>query len=150
MRASGLATLTLPFVDWYSTLPRPRRFARYIASSASRSTSAAWATSRAIATPTLALTKIVSPSTSKGCSRMSTTRCTAACASLVGVHVVDQTTNSSPPRRPTVSEAAQLRPQPPRDLDEQLVAGIVTEAVVDELEAIEVEEDDRNRRVTAW
>ena len=48
--------------------------------------------------------------------------------------------NSSPPKRATVSLAAQRVAQALGDRDEQLVAGRVAEAVVDDLEAVEVEE----------
>ena len=39
--------------------------------------------------------------------------------------------------------AAQARAEPARDLDEQLVAGCVTEAVVDRLEVVDIEEEQR-------
>ena len=51
----------------------------------------------------------------------------------------------SPPKRATVSVDAQRLLEPPRDADEQLVAGEVAEAVVDDLEAIDVEEEHRER-----
>jgi hypothetical protein len=40
-------------------------------------------------------------------------------------------------------------PQPPRDLDEQLVAYIVTERIVDILEPVEIDHDDRERDAPA-
>ena len=54
--------------------------------------------------------------------------------------------NSSPPRRATVSLAAAGSRQAPADVDEQLVAGAVAEAVVDDLEAVEVEEQHGDAR----
>ena len=47
--------------------------------------------------------------------------------------------NSSSPSRATVSAVRSVSAQAPRDLDEQPVAGVVAEAVVDELEAVEVD-----------
>ena len=54
----------------------------------------------------------------------------------------------SPSKRATVSVGTQRALEPLRDLDQQLVARGVAEAVVDELEAIDVEEQDGERRVT--
>ncbi len=51
--------------------------------------------------------------------------------------------NSSPPKRATVSPGRMLRLQPFAERDQQLVADRVAEAVVDELEAVEVEEQHR-------
>ena len=41
---------------------------------------------------------------------------------------------------------AQVGAQPRRDRPQQLVAGVVAEAVVDQLEVVEVEEEDADRR----
>ena len=66
------------------------------------------------------------------------------------------TANSSPPKRATVSPDFEDRHQPCRDRDEELVAGGVPEAVVDELEVVEVEEQHgdlarrRAARLKAW
>ena len=55
------------------------------------------------------------------------------------------TANSSPPRRASVSLGRVTSPKRSRDLLEQLVAGVVAEAVVDLLEAVEVDEQDGQR-----
>ena len=59
------------------------------------------------------------------------------------------TTNSSPPKRATVSDARIDVDKPTGDLDEQLVADDVAETVVDELEAVEVEEEHGDAAVGA-
>ena len=51
--------------------------------------------------------------------------------------------NSSPPRRATVSFGRSACLEPARDGLQQLVAGVVAERVVDDLEAVEVEEQHR-------
>ena len=56
-----------------------------------------------------------------------------------------RTANSSPPKRAIVSLGRRRLFEPGRDRDQQLVAGGVAEAVVDELEPVEVEEEDRDR-----
>ena len=50
------------------------------------------------------------------------------------------TVNSSPPNRATVSPGRTARAQARPSCDQQLVAGVVAEAVVDDLEPVEVEE----------
>ena len=50
--------------------------------------------------------------------------------------------NSSPPSRATVSAVANAALQPPADRDQELIAHLVTQAVVDELETVDVEEED--------
>ena len=57
------------------------------------------------------------------------------------------TTNSSPPTRATTSLRAQMRRQPLRHRDQQLVADVVAELVVDRLEAVEVEHVERQHAV---
>ena len=54
--------------------------------------------------------------------------------------------NSSPPSRASVSLGRMTSLKRCRDLLEQLVAGVVTEAVVDLLEAVEIDEQHRERR----
>ena len=54
------------------------------------------------------------------------------------------TTNSSPPRRATVSVVRTAARQPRREREQHLVAGGVAERVVDELEAVDVEHEDRD------
>ena len=49
-------------------------------------------------------------------------------------------TNSSPPKRAITSSLAHDPPQSRRDLDQHLVAHVVTEGVVDVLEVVEVDE----------
>ena len=57
--------------------------------------------------------------------------------------------NSSPPNRAAMSAPRTLVVQPPRELDQHLVARRVAEAVVDGLEVVEVEEDHRRRPAVA-
>ena len=52
-----------------------------------------------------------------------------------------RTQNSSPPRRTSVSWSRTARCERPRDLAQDLVAGLMAEAVVDALEAVEVERE---------
>ena len=59
---------------------------------------------------------------------------------LVGRRPRSSTTNSSPPKRAIVSPGARARVSRGATCDQQLVAGGVAEAVVDELEVVEVEE----------
>ncbi len=58
------------------------------------------------------------------------------------------TTNSSPPKRAIVSCARTVAQQATAHRDEQLVAGLVAESVVDELEAVEVDEQHGDHRAT--
>ena len=59
-------------------------------------------------------------------------------------------TNSSPPKRATVSDARIDPVSRVGHRDEQLVADDVAEAVVDELEAVEVEEQHRDVALGAF
>ncbi len=58
---------------------------------------------------------------------------------------IERTTNSSPPTRATVSLAADDGLEPARDALQHLVAGVVTADVVDLLEAVEVDDHQRER-----
>ncbi len=53
--------------------------------------------------------------------------------------------NSSPPRRQTWPRVARDVHQALTDLNQQLVAGRMTERIVDVLEAVEIEQGDRGR-----
>ena len=64
-------------------------------------------------------------------------------ASLASAMFSMRMANSSPPMRATRSAGADAAAQAIGGGAQQLVAGDVAEAVVDELEAIEVEEEDR-------
>ena len=59
------------------------------------------------------------------------------------------TVNSSPPNRATVSPGRITASSLRGDRDEELVAGVVAQAVVDVLEAVEVEEHDADARLRA-
>jgi hypothetical protein len=50
--------------------------------------------------------------------------------------------NSSPPRRPTVSDSRISLPRRQRHLAEDAIAGLMAERVVDVLEAVEIDEQD--------
>ena len=58
-------------------------------------------------------------------------------------------TNSSPPKRATVSPVRSALVEARGERAEQLVAGVVAERVVDQLEVVEVEEQDADRRARA-
>src|ERR1051326_5345926 len=116
--------------------------------------------------PIDAVTKSSWPSTRNGrASDCRILRATPATASLLPTSL-RSSVNSSPPRREIVSAARTAaarrpgggeggrgapppRPHPPRDLREELVADRVPEAVVDELEVIEVEIHHRERPAVA-
>src|ERR1051326_2234247 len=105
--------------------------------------------------PIDAVTKSSWPSTRNGrASDCRILRATPATASLLPTSL-RSSVNSSPPRREIVSEARTAagrpppRAQPLRDLREELVADRVPEAVVDELEVIEVEIHHRERPAVA-
>ena len=57
--------------------------------------------------------------------------------------------NSSPPKRATVSLGAQLAVQARADRAQQLVAGVVAERVVEHLQVVEVEEEQRDAAAVA-
>ena len=59
------------------------------------------------------------------------------------------TANSSPPKRAAVSDGPDRGRDALGDLEQQLIAGGVAEAVVDGLEVVEVEEDDRQAELLA-
>ena len=52
------------------------------------------------------------------------------------------TTNSSPPQRPSTSDA-QVLAQDGGDLDQHLVANVMAKGIVDQLEVIDIKQDDR-------
>ena len=124
---------------------RPRSLARYMAASASRSSCSAddpapppgrcprWRSRRAHG-PTARSARAARPT-------MRSANSTASLASAMSSRTI---TNSSPPKRATVSDAADRAGEATGDFDEQLVADDVTEPVVHELEAVEVEEQHRD------
>ena len=57
--------------------------------------------------------------------------------------------NSSPPSRATVSLSRTQSPSRSRDIAAAVVAGLVAEGVVDDLEAVEVEQHHRNHLFAA-
>ena len=65
------------------------------------------------------------------------------CAAFVVRRSVSSTANSSPPSRAIVSAVAQHALQPPAHLDQQAVAVVVAERVVDLLELVEVHHEQR-------
>ena len=74
----------------------------------------------------------------------SRTRSAVSAASCALTTSSSRMANSSPPKRAAVSLGADARGQALGDLAQDLVAGGVAEAVVDRLEVVEVEEDDRD------
>ena len=71
----------------------------------------------------------------------STSRCKS-----VSSDISTTTTNSSPPNRARVPPAGTSCGDTASDLDQDSVAHVVTEAVVDELEPVEVDEEHGNAR----
>jgi len=69
---------------------------------------------------------------------------TAAAPSALAI-LGSSTANSSPPSRATVSTCRRGRLQPLADLQQQLVAVVVAEGVVDLLEAVQVDQRQRGR-----
>ena len=59
------------------------------------------------------------------------------------------TTNSSPPSRATTSLDAQRAAQPAADLHQQHVAGVVPQRIVDDLEPVEIDEQQRKLPLVA-
>ena len=108
-------------------------------------TSARWSSSSAVvpwsgqsAAPMLASITTSSPSISNGAWSAAPMRrpMSAACASPAPG---SSSANSSPPRRATSPRLADRVTQPGAELDEQQVAGVVAERVVEVLEAVEVD-----------
>ena len=77
-----------------------------------------------------------------GCRSSSWIRSATRVASRASAISSRRIANSSPPRRATVSSERRQPESRSREADEELVAREVAEAVVDELEAVEVEEED--------
>ena len=129
---------------------RPLSLARYIAASASRISSSAlvgWPEARrATAIPIEALTKWSTPCIEKGWAKAEATRSAIAMASRVVGEAVDQDPELVAAEAGDDVAGAQVGAQPRGDGAQQGVAGVVAEAVVDELEVVEVEEEDPDRR----
>ena len=128
-----------------STRSLPASLAWYIAESASRS-SASGSASPGAATraPMLTRTWRRWPATSKGWASAARRRPAVTVASVWSSTPTHRTVNSSPPSRATRSLLAHGAAQALGDLDQQPVAGLVAEAVVDDLEVVEVEEEHRH------
>ena len=94
--------------------------------------------------PMLASTSRITPSTSKGWCRAWRSRSATASASPTPSTDGSRTANSSPPRRADRVRLPQDRPQPRAHLAQQLVAVGVPEGVVDLLEAVQVDEQERD------
>ena len=95
-----------------------------------------------MAMPTLVVANSSRPDSEIGSCSVATIRSANSTASLTSWMSSRTITNSSPPKRATVSDARIDVGEPLRDLNEQLVAHDVAEAVVHQLEAVEVEEQD--------
>ena len=76
-------------------------------------------------------------------------RCATATTSWSLSTSSQRTTNSSPPKRAAVSPVRRTARDALGDADQQRVAGLVPVAVVDRLEAVEVEHEQRERGVAA-
>ena len=126
-----------------STRSLPASLAWYMAVSASRS-SASGSASPGAATrqPMLTRTWRRWPATSNGSDSAPRMRPAVIVAPRLVARRAHSTVNSSPPSRATRSLLAHGAAQALGDLDQQPVAGLVAEAVVDDLEVVEVEEED--------
>ncbi len=102
--------------------------------------------------PMLTEVKMSRPWSVNGCATAASSRSATACGVRGGAHAVEQDREfiAAQPRQRVFAVAArhrvgrtQRRLQPPRQADQQLVAGEMTQAVVDQLEAIDVEEEHR-------
>ena len=97
--------------------------------------------------PMLALVNTSCPRTSNGVGQLLLDALgDAGGVRLASVMSSSRTVNSSPPSRASVSPGRMQLLEPPRDADQELVAGLVAEAVVDRLEAIEIEVQHREQR----
>ena len=129
---------------------RPLSLARYIAASASRISSSAlvgWpSASRATAIPIEALTKWSTPCIEKGWAKAGGDPLGDRDRLAVVGEPVDQDPELVAAEAGDDVAGAQVGAQPRRDGAQQGVAGVVAEAVVDQLEVVEVEEEDPDRR----
>ena len=107
----------------------------------------------------LAVTTCSVPSRTNGASSACWTRSATRTAPSSEARSSQSTTNSSPPKRASVNSASpkratrvarsQGRLQPVRDGLQELVAGVVAEGVVDVLEPVEIQEQQRRERPVA-
>ncbi len=123
--------------------PLPSAFARYMATSASRITCSGADFAVASAIPIEESMNSSRPSITNGALRLCRTRSAITVASRGSDTSSSRSVNSSPESRATVSFGPQRRFEPARDLLQQLVAARVAEAVVDDLEAVQVQEQHR-------
>ena len=129
-----------------SKRPRPRSLARYIAASASREQLLGAARPGRVgdddADAGRAEARLAADDrTGRSNARTIRSATPSACASSpMSSH---RTANSSPPKRATVSLGRSSAAQARADRAQQLVAGVVAERVVDDLEVVEVEEEQR-------
>ena len=131
-----------------SARPRPRSLARYIAASASRSIFAgAWA-SRPTAMPTEAEQKTSPEATANGLLPDLGDALGDLEGLLVGLDLGQHDELVAAQARHGVRGAHDLG-QARADLDQQLVAGLVAERVVDRLEAVDVEQQHRDAEAEA-
>ncbi len=123
--------------------PLPSALARYIATSASRITCSGADFAVASAMPMLAPMNSSRPSITNGACRLCWTRSAITVASRASRDVVEQERELVAAQARHRVVGPQRRFQPTGDGHQQLVAGRVAEAVVDDLEAVEVEEQHR-------
>ena len=130
-----------------STRARPRSLARFMAASASRSRldgvspELADGHTGADGHDPLALIDQATAPRSRAVRRSATSR-----ASSMSARSSHTTTNSSPPKRTTVSLSRAPGPEAPGQLLQHPVAGRMAEAVVDQLEVVDVEEQHADPR----
>ena len=99
--------------------------------------------------PMLVVTKCSEPDSTNGRAKIAAIRSAVSIASRSEAMSSSRIPNSSPPNRATVSLGAQGLLEPWRGGGQQLVADLVAEAVVDQLEVVEIEEQDRAQRLLA-
>ena len=121
---------------------RPRRLASYIAMSALRISSVASSPGALSAIPTLMLTLRSVPSSEKGCLTDCRTRSATKRASSGSTTSSSSTVNSSPPSRATVSPGRRASATRAASPIRSSSPATVAEAVVDQLEAVDIEEQD--------
>ena len=120
-----------------------------MAASASRISSSARSPPRASAMPMLVVTKCSEPDSTNGRAKIAAIRSAVSIASCSEAMSSSRIPNSSPPNRATVSLERSACSQARGGRGQQLVAHVVAEAVVDQLEVVEIEEQDRGMRVLA-
>ncbi len=141
MRARA-ATFARSFASWSSRRARPRCLARYIAASALAIRPSGDWPAAASATPTLALTRRLTPSITNGCGEgLDDPAGDAGGVRLVGDPLAEHAEAAAAEARDGVA-GAQHGEQPRADGAQQIVAGTLAERLVEHLQAVDVHAQD--------